>query len=170
MIPAEFDREVASLIQLQREFDEALNLYVAEACRSSFDRELEKLKERLRVWFAEEWRRREEEEIRRKEEEARREAEAQKLAEKERQEEELRHKRQRMEALREYLVLKGEIEDATPPERVTIVPVPLQVSVPGVEDLLARLVQSQEALIAAVHRQTDVIVSIIIYRNISFIS
>ncbi|KZZ97144.1 hypothetical protein AAP_00787 [Ascosphaera apis ARSEF 7405] len=154
-IPPEFEKEKNDVLQMQKEYDEGLNQFVKDNCRAEFNELMVPLKKRLEKWFAEELKQRQELAKQREEEEMRRQAEAEKAAEEERKAEEERMLKERMDFLHEYLVGQKMLEDKTPPQRIAITTQPLSVKVENIESLLERLVQSQEAMAAAMQRHAD---------------
>lgn len=158
-IPKEFTKEKNAVLVMQQEYDDALNEFVKENCREEFDRLMVPLQKGLKDWFSEELERRQELEKQRREEEMRIEIEAQKAKQAEQEAQEIQRIKERDEFLREYLVNQKVLEDMVPPQRIAVTPQPLVVKIEGIERLLERLVESQEAMAAAMQRHADAAVS-----------
>lgn len=160
-IPKEFEKQMKAVLQMQKEYDEAINDFVKENCKDEFDALMLPLKQSLEAWFADELKRREELEKQRQKAEMERQIEAQKAEKAEREAQEERELVERAEKLREYLVAQKAIEDKVPPQRIAVTTQPLSVKVDNIEGLLERLVQSQEAMAAAMQRHADAVVSLV---------
>lgn len=160
-IPKEFEKKKNAVLLMQKEYDAALNEFVKESCKEEFDMLMVPLQKGLKDWFSEELGRREEMEKRRQEEEVRRQVEAQKAREAEEKALEEKRLKEREEYLREYLVTHKVLEDKVPPQRIAVTPQPLSVKVEGIENLLERLVRSQETMAAAMQRHAEAAVSLV---------
>ncbi|KZZ95673.1 hypothetical protein AAP_01349 [Ascosphaera apis ARSEF 7405] len=141
-IPAHFEAEAMAVLQMQQKYDDTSNPVVKSVYADKFMKVLKELQAELEVWFHDEIKRREEAEKREREERERREEEERKRAEEEKKKKEREDDFKEYQRLERFYFLRGQYEGLTNPPRL--------------ESLLGRLVQTQEAIAAALQKQVEI--------------